>query len=191
MQHFYDGWVILSLNIVLQQGSSATLEVSKSSTFILQYDVILTNLLRYLSSCALKFVGLLAFFSLDLNFFIQFYCFILLLSEDVELNPGSVYEHVLDIIHLNIRSIRHKLDSLNTFLHDFDIACFTETHQNDSILDEELELDSFNSIYRKDRNSFGGGVMIYLLNAVRARRRVALNTISIMIYTSWNSGLVT
>lgn len=114
--------------------------LSKFSSFILQYDVILKNLLRYLSNCqcALKFVRLLAFFSLDLNFFIQFYCFILLLSGDVELNPGPVYEHVLDIIHLNIRSIRYKVNLifLNTFLHDFDIACFTETHLNDSILDE-------------------------------------------------------
>lgn len=59
-------------------------------------------------------------------------------------------------------------------MHDFDIACFTETHLDDSILDEELELDGFNSIYRKDKNSFGGGVMIYLSNAVRARRRVDL-----------------
>lgn len=65
----------------------------KSSTFILQYDVMLKNLLRYLSNCALKFVRLLAFFSLDLNCSIQFYCFILLLSGDFESNPDPVYEH--------------------------------------------------------------------------------------------------
>lgn len=59
-------------------------------------------------------------------------------------------------------------------MHDFDIACFTETHLDDNILDEQLELDGFNSIYRKDRNSFGGGVLIYLSNAVRASRRVDL-----------------
>lgn len=29
-------------------------------------------------------------------------------------------------------------------------------------------------MYRKDRKSFGGGVMTYLSNAVRARRRVDL-----------------
>lgn len=67
--------------------------LSKFSTFILQYDVILKNLFRYLSNYALIFFRLLAFFSLDLHFFIQFYCFILLLSGDVELNPGTVYEH--------------------------------------------------------------------------------------------------
>lgn len=124
----------------------------------------------------MKSVRLLAFFSLDLIFFfIQCYCFILLLSGNVELNPGPAYELVLDIIHLNIRSIRHKLDFLNTsFLHDFNIAWFTETHLDDNILDEELELDGFSSIYREDRNSFGGVVLIYLSNAVRAHRRVDL-----------------
>lgn len=94
------------------------------------------------------------------------------MSRDVELKQGPAYEHVLDIIHLNIRSIRHKLHLLNTFLHDFDIACFTKTHLDDKILDEEVKLDGFNSIYRKDRNSFGGGVMIYLSNAIPARRCV-------------------
>ena len=61
-------------------------------------------------------------------FFIQLYCFILLFSGDVKVNPGPTFENALDIIHLNIWSIRNNLDYLNTFIHDFDIACFTETH---------------------------------------------------------------
>ena len=93
------------------------------------------------------------------------------MSGDVEVNPGPTFENALDIIHLNIRSIRNKLDYLNTFIHDFDIACFTETHLDNSILDDDITLDGFTSIQRKDRNSFGGGVIIYLSSAVRAFRR--------------------
>lgn len=85
---------------------------------------------------------------------------------DVELNLGFVYEYVFDIIYLNIRSIRYKFDFLNIFLYDFDIVCFIEIYLDDSILDEELEFDGFNFIYCKDRNFFGGGVIINLLNVV-------------------------
>ena len=51
------------------------------------------------------------------------------------------------------------------------IACFTETHVDNSILDNDITLDGFTSIQRKNRNSFGSGVIIYLSNAVSAFRR--------------------
>lgn len=56
--------------------------------------------------------------------------FILLLSGEIETNPGPSVEKSLDIhvLHLNIQSIRKKIDSLMYLLHDFDILCFTETH---------------------------------------------------------------
>ena len=66
------------------------------------------------------------------------FCFILLLSGDVEVNPGPTFENVLDIIYLNIRSIRNK--RLFTFTHDFDIACFTETHLDNSFSDDDITL---------------------------------------------------
>lgn len=62
------------------------------------------------------------------NFYLQFFMFLLLLCGDIEVNPGPIMTNVLDILHLNIRSIRNKVANLNTIVHDFDILCFTETH---------------------------------------------------------------
>ena len=79
-----------------------------------------------------------------------------------------------DIIHLNVRSIRNKIDSLNAIVSDFDIACFTETHLDHKISDNDILLDGFDTIFRKDRNSYGGGVIIYTSNNIRSRRRIDL-----------------
>ena len=59
---------------------------------------------------------------------------------------------------------------MNTFVHDFDILC----NLDNAISNEVLILDGFNCILRKDRNSFGGGVMIYMSNMLRANRRFEL-----------------
>ena len=47
---------------------------------------------------------------------------------DIETNQGPKTENFLDIIHLNIRSIRNKVDLLLYLVQDSDILCFTETH---------------------------------------------------------------
>jgi exonuclease III len=105
------------------------------------------------------------------NFYLQLFTFVLLACGDIELNPGPTTENVLGILHLNIRSISHKLGHLNSFVHDFDILCFTETHLDNCVSNTNLSLDGFNNIIRKDRNCFGGGVMIYMSNQIRATRR--------------------
>lgn len=77
--------------------------------------------------------------SVHINFFSQFFMFILLLlCGDIELNPGPSIVNILNILHLNIRSIRHKLGHLNYFIHDFDILCFTETHLDPSVSNDNI-----------------------------------------------------
>ena len=41
---------------------------------------------------------------------------------------------VIIIAHLNVRSIRNKLELLFTDLSDHDILCFAETHLDDEVL---------------------------------------------------------
>ncbi|MCN4145105.1 MAG: endonuclease/exonuclease/phosphatase family protein, partial [Thiohalomonas sp.] len=83
---------------------------------------------------------------------------------DVESNPGPRrLTHDLSILHLNIRSIRNKLDYIKDNYLDFDILTFSETHLEANVLSESLVLsDNFSEPYRRDRNSHGGGVAIYL-----------------------------
>ena len=61
--------------------------------------------------------------------------FLVLSSGDVSENPGpensetsSQTSNSLSILHLNIRSIRNKLENINKTLIDFNVPCFTETH---------------------------------------------------------------
>ena len=108
-----------------------------------------------------------------INFFIQIVYFLLLCSGDIESNPGPTINdnYVLDILHLNVRSIRNKLEDITSLFEDFDILCFTETHLNNVITTEDLKLLEYDTMYRKDRNEHGGGVMIYISNDVKSRRR--------------------
>jgi hypothetical protein len=128
---------------------------------------LLTLICKVLVHC----LSIISIFSLDINFYFQFSTYILLLGGDIEINLGPDITNVLDIIHLNIRSIGNKISFLNTFVHNFDILCFTETRLDNTISKEALILDGFNCILRKDRYSFGGDVMIYISNMLRANRR--------------------
>lgn len=110
----------------------------------------------------------LAQHSLVINYFFQVIFMLLFLSGDIETNPGPCTgtQYTLDIFHLNIRSIRNKLDSLLSLVSDFDILCFTESHLNSSIPDRNVFIDGFNTIFRKDKNSFGGGIIVYISNSL-------------------------
>lgn len=55
-------------------------------------------------------------------------CSLHLRAGDIECSPGSIYENLLFIMHLNIRSIRNKIESIQDNFVDFDILCFSETH---------------------------------------------------------------
>lgn len=102
-------------------------------------------------------------------------------SGDIELNPGPTegQMHTLDIFHLNIRSIRHKIQSLETFVWDFDILCFTETHLDSNVSDNDILLTGYDTIFRRDRNSHGGGILIYVPLTIKASRRFDLEPSSV------------
>jgi hypothetical protein len=145
--------------------------ILKRATFVIFY---MSKLIHYLCKCSRSIKGYvmsLSSVSLELGFLFQFLFFILLLSGDIELNPGPMYDRVIDIFHLNVRSIRNKIDDLYAIVHEFDIVCFTETHLDKNVTDDQIKIDGFNCIFRKDRNCYGGGVLIYLSSPIQAIRR--------------------
>ena len=75
-------------------------------------------------------------------------------------------------MHLNIRSIRHKLDLITDYLTDMKILCFSETHLDINVPTESLLLsNTYYEPYRKDRNNFGGGLFMYInSNLVHTRK---------------------
>ena len=54
---------------------------------------------------------------------------LLLVASDIEQNPGPPnFLSDLSVLHLNIRSIRNKMEYIIDNFLDFDILCFSETH---------------------------------------------------------------
>ena len=102
----------------------------------------------------------------------------ILLVGNIESNPGphelsqSISENnhtdrCISLCNINIRSIRNKMEFLETSLNDFDILVVTETHLDNQINDSDITLHSFpNIIHRKDRSNSGGGLLIYSKNYI-------------------------
>uniref|UniRef100_A0A3B3BNA3 Reverse transcriptase domain-containing protein n=1 Tax=Oryzias melastigma TaxID=30732 RepID=A0A3B3BNA3_ORYME len=106
-------------------------------------------------------------------------CFILLLlllSGNIQPNPGPPLDHIgtpndfksrsgLGILHINVRSLLPKLDLIKIWVKstDTDILVLSETWLNKSVPDKEISLTGYN-IFRCDRPKKGGGVAIYIKN---------------------------
>ena len=87
---------------------------------------------------------------------------------------GHAVNNYLTILHLNVRSIRNKLDDICNYLEDCDIACFSETHLDYSISSGDIWIDNYHEPYRKDRNNRGGGLLVYIKSCLMAKRRTDL-----------------
>ena len=109
--------------------------------------------------------------------FYNLQCFLVILllllqAGDIETNPGPENVHELSILHLNIRSIRNKLDFILDSFSDFNILCFSETHLDDNVPTEMLFLSNrFSQPYRKDKTNHGGGAMAYINSSLLHVRR--------------------
>ena len=62
--------------------------------------------------------------------------------------PDSDGIHSLDIVHLNTRSIRNKLEFLPILVKSFQIACFTETNLDADLSSTNLILEGFDEPLR-------------------------------------------
>ena len=103
-------------------------------------------------------------------FFVMF--LLLLQAGDTETNPGPENGYELSILHLNIRSIRNKLDFILDNFSEFNILCFSETHLDNNVPTEMLFLSNlYSAPYRKDRTNHGGGVLAYLNSSLLHARR--------------------
>jgi len=96
-----------------------------------------------------------------------------LLSNDVELNPGPE-NHELALFHLNVRSIRNKRSDVDCLVHEYHVISISESHLDESIPNSALVIDGFHEPVSRDRNCFGGGVMVYVSNKIHYNRRLDL-----------------
>ena len=106
---------------------------------------------------------------------------ILMSCMDIHPNPGPNENSFssIKILHLNIRSIRNKIDYLSDIASDYDIVCITETHLDENVQTCDLLLEGFQSnIIRRDRTAHGGGIVVYIAEHLMASRltRFEVNT---------------
>ena len=79
----------------------------------------------------------------------------------------------LKICFLNIRGLFKHLDELRLFSdeHSPHLICLNETKLDSDVADNELRLERFHEIFRKDRDKNGGGVAIYVRSNIKCEIR--------------------
>ena len=101
-----------------------------------------------------------------------FFRLILLLSGDINVNPGptqipktwSVFKkRGLHFVHLNINSFPYKIEELGQITKDTNSAVtgLSETKLDKTIFDSEISIPNY-ILIRKDQNRKGGGVACYI-----------------------------
>ncbi|MEW8548570.1 MAG: endonuclease/exonuclease/phosphatase family protein, partial [Candidatus Thiodiazotropha sp.] len=127
----------------------------------------------------------------------------ILLSGDVELNPGPVNDssdsyssdsdfsdsasngseiirNNFSLVHYNVQSALHKLDVLESELSNFDIISFSETWFNKDLNVSDISLKNYRVPFRKDRdNDAHGGVAVYVKNNIPCLRRPELEVLNV------------
>ena len=126
-----------------------------TSHFYVDFLMLIASLMKLFSQSVSSSVKFILPCILNLEFSV-IVLLLVIMSGDVLENPGpdlniSADSDSLSITHLNIRSIRNKINYIEDSLADFDILCFTETHLNHAISNEELFIEGFQPVKcRKD-----------------------------------------
>ena len=102
---------------------------------------------------------------------------LLLLSRDINLNPGPVHQDTLQcsnewnvnrglhFIHLNLNSLLSKIEELRYIAKSTNTAVIgiCKSKLDASVLDQEIRIDNY-KILCSERNRQGGGVVFYVRN---------------------------
>ena len=115
---------------------------------------------------------------------------IMLLSGDIETNPGPLTANCLKFCHWNSNSIYARggikipLIEAYSSIHNFDILSISETMLNTSISSEEIHIEGFSrDVLRSDHpsNSKIGGICVYLREGLPVKRRTDLEELQELI----------
>ena len=103
------------------------------------------------------------------------------LSDDLHTESGFT------ILHLNVRSLKNKMDDFQTFLLnsgvEWSVICVTETWLKPEIL-KYFNLERYNLFASCRENGEGGGTALYVHNSLNTKQRddiIALNNENIFV----------
>jgi len=80
--------------------------------------------------------------------------------ESDETSPAKESDGMLKVFLANTRSVKGKTTELKFLTTNSDIVCLTETHLDDTILNSSLLPIKNKTVFCRDRNICGGGVMM-------------------------------
>ena len=104
---------------------------------------------------------------------------LIILAGDVETNPGPTQFETnskpMSIIHINTNRIRYKIPQIQLRTKDIDIVTISESWLNPTIRDSEIRLPGFHDPIRKDRDTKGGGVAVYVRENLFLKQRPDLD----------------
>ena len=87
--------------------------------------------------------------------------------EDTLTNLKASRETGVKIAHLNINFLYNKFEGLKLFIQDkFDILVLSETKLDDTYMSNQSQIEGFSIPFRNDRNAHGGGLLIYVRDAI-------------------------
>ena len=100
---------------------------------------------------------------------------------DANVSDSTSYSQIfqkkgLHLLHINIRSLRHKIGQLALLAQESkaSIIAVTETWLDPSVTNREIAIDGYNTV-RKDRSSHGGGVCLYIKTSLAYNTRPDLD----------------
>lgn len=88
----------------------------------------------------------------------------------MDVSEQNQTHHMLKLFSANTRSLKGKTEELSSETSSFDIVCLTETHIDPTIPDHQIFDYNHKTIYRKDRNLHGGGVLIAINESFRSEQ---------------------
>ena len=96
-------------------------------------------------------------------------------ADDIHLNPGPpcrAQPKELSIIHINARSLRRKLDLLDSEVTDHYVITISETWLSADIKNNEISITRYHPPVRKDRSDDPqGGVAVYVKNSLICKEK--------------------
>ena len=88
---------------------------------------------------------------------------------DFLFNIRKHHSNKIIMAHININSLRNKFDMLTNSVSEYiDILMISETKLDDTFLHALYHLKDFSNPYRLDRNSHGGGILVYVRDNIRS-----------------------
>ena len=105
------------------------------------------------------------------------------LATDLDINFDSItcdYPKGFMAAYLNINSLRHKIIHIREALKrtPVDILGIAESKLDNSFLDAQFQIDGY-IMFRRDRDEYGGGLMVYIRSDIPCRRLTKYETASV------------